>query len=67
MKYADLNIKGSQIQSAEQNNEHTKKPKGRIVLVASILIILGLIYVFRNHLKNSFDPVSIVASVSQLD
>ncbi|HOA18464.1 MAG TPA: LCP family protein [bacterium] len=64
MKYADLNIKGSQIQSAEQNNEHTKKPKGRIVLVASILIILGLIYVFRNHLKNSFDPVSIVASVS---
>jgi polyisoprenyl-teichoic acid--peptidoglycan teichoic acid transferase len=61
MKYADLNTKPI------TRLEPEKKSKGGIILVAilaTLLVLSGLVVVFRNKIREVFDPVAIVANVA---
>jgi anionic cell wall polymer biosynthesis LytR-Cps2A-Psr (LCP) family protein len=63
MKYADINLKG-RMSIADPVNIHTSKIKGVVLFLVFLILAGGLIYVFRDKITQSFNPISVVASVS---
>ncbi len=63
MKYEDINLKG-RITIANPTNNHSSKIKGVVVFLVFLIAAGSVLYVFRDKIAQSFDPISIVASVS---
>jgi hypothetical protein len=62
MKYADINLKGSKV-NKEPVNKSSAGNKGLFVILAVFICLAVTIFVFRNKIKESLDPISVVASV----
>jgi LCP family protein required for cell wall assembly len=66
MNYEDINLKG-RMTIAGAPNAHTSKSKKAVsffILFVFLIAMGGLLYVFRDKIKQAFDPISVVASVS---
>jgi polyisoprenyl-teichoic acid--peptidoglycan teichoic acid transferase len=65
MKYADLSLQESYVQNEKENKEKTGGLAGIIIVVLVLTVIIGGLYLFRDKIKDAFNPISIVGSVTK--